>query len=218
MYVLNDFKDLANTLFPRFCPLCGKRLKSDEIICTECKKKIDPLPYRESLRGKWFFDDFYYRAAYKGIMGKLIKVYKFVPRPSLAEFLAEGILEIFERFPPLPGSVLTYVPPTFKSLKEKGFDHMKTLAKQLSKKSGLPLYILLEVKKQKGYQVGLSQEERREQIRSKYMVLSENLYRTSGKVILIDDVFTTGATVNECSRILKLAGASHVSVYTLAKS
>ncbi len=218
MYLLNEMKNMVNVFFPKFCPLCGKRLKDGESVCHECKTKIPPIPYRERMSGKWSFDAFYYRAPYKGTMGELVKAYKFTPRPQLAELLAEKFFEIFRRFPPPSDFVLTYVPPTFKSLKEKGFDHMKKLTKALSKKSGMPFYTLLEVGKQRGYQVGLSEKKRRELVRSKYAVVREELYKTWGKIILVDDVFTTGATVNECAKMLKLNGASQVLVYTLCRS
>jgi competence protein ComFC len=220
MYVLNikTFNDFADLLFPRFCPLCGKRLKATESICHECAKKIEPITYREKPKGKWFFDEFFYRAPYNGVMGELVKIYKFTPRPSLAAFLADELMRVLERFNPPKNSVLTYVPPTFESLKEKGFNHMKIIAKRLSAKSGLPFYTLLEVKSQRRYQVGFSRVERQKLVASKYDVLVEKLYQTSGNVVLIDDVFTTGATVNECSRLLKNHGASKVWVYTLTKS
>ncbi len=171
-----------------------------------------------SVQNEWFFDEMFYRAPYESAVGSVIRAYKYTPRPSLSNFLSDLLLETFERFPPPSNSCLTYVPITFKSLKEKGFDHMKRISQLFSKKVGMPSLELLEVVKQKDHQVGLSPAKRKSNVVSKYGVLKENLYKTSGNVVLIDDVFTTGASVNECSKMLKSCGASVVWVYTLAKT
>lgn len=213
-----DFlSEIANTFFPRRCPLCGKTLEKGEVICKECARKIGAVPYVREESKKWFFDAMFFRAPYDGVMGEIVKVYKFSARWSLSTFLADKFMEVLDVFSPPKNSVLTYVPPTFKSLKEKGFDHMKTIAKKVSIKSGVSFRTLLEVKKQRKYQVGLSKEKRKEIVFGKYGVLDDELYKTSGNVVLIDDVFTTGATLNECARVLKISGASSVWVYVLAK-
>ncbi len=185
-------------------------------MCDECRRKFGAVPYAQSGRGH--YDRFLYRQEYVEEMGKLIRDYKFVPRPSLSDFLSDLLLEIFEKFPPLPYSVLTYVPPTFSSLREKGFNHMKILCKKLSKKSGLPCVELLEVRKERRPQVGGNFMLRKESVKGKYLVRIGELYKTSGNIVILDDVFTTGATVEECARILKKAGANKVWVCVLAKS
>jgi len=216
MRVLNE---VLNTFLPKECPVCGKKIVGEDVICSECMAKIPPIPfYQMNSRMKWHFDDFFYRAPYAGVMGKIIRAYKYIPRPSLSHFLSDLFLELFERFPPSSNAVITHVPITFDSLKEKGFDHVKRISLELSKKSGMRFLNLLEVSRQRKRQVGLSREERKKQTVGKYEVIREELYKSSGVVVLVDDVFTTGATVDECSRVLKARGASTVLVYTLAKS
>ncbi len=211
--------EILNVFFPKYCPVCGKKIIGKDLICLECVTKIPPLPFQQTnFTAKWYFDEFFYRAPYSGVMGKIIRTYKYIPRPSLSHFLSDLFLELFERFPPPNNAVITHVPITFGSLKEKGFDHIKRISLEISRKAGIKSLSLLEVSRQTKGQVGLSQMERRTQIAGKYEVIRKRLYKTSGVVVLIDDVFTTGATVNECSRVLKAQGASKVLVYTLAKS
>lgn len=190
------------------------------MICANCLSNVAQIsPKMElSVQGKWFFDKMFYRAPYKSVVGNVVRSYKYTQRPSLGDFLSDLFLEMFEQFPPPSNCCLTYVPITFKSLKEKGFDHMKRISRILSKKSGMPSLKLLEVVKQKKHQVGLSMAERRSNVANKYDVLKEELYKTSGTIVLIDDVFTTGASVNECSKMLKSCGASKICVYTLTKA
>ncbi len=178
--------------------------------------KIEGIPYKE--RGNAYYQWLFHRGKYSGEVGKLVKIYKFVPRPSLSEFLATLLYEVMERFPPPKNSVLTYVPPTFSSLKQKGFNHTKKLCKALSKKCALPCLELIEVKHESGPQVGKSAAVRKKNVEGKYEANLKELYKTSGMILLVDDVFTTGATVGECSKVLKRAGAQEVWVYTLAKA
>ena len=216
MSVLTEICDL---FFPRYCPTCGKKIVGKDVICSECMAKVPAVPASHEFSGRnWYFDGFFYRAHYSGIMGEIIRAYKYIPRMSLSHVLSDLFLELFERFPPPNNSVITCVPITFDSLKTKGFDHVKRLSLEVSKKINVNFLDLLEVSHQMKSQVGLSPKERKAQIIGKYGVIRKNLYKTSGIVVLLDDVFTTGATVNECSRVLKAEGASKILVYTLAKS
>lgn len=216
MCVLNE---ILNIFFPQYCPVCGKKIVEEGAICLECIAKIPPLPFQQiNFTTKRCFDGFFYRASYTGVVGKVIRAYKYIPRPSLSYFLSDLFLELFEQIPPPNNAVIAHVPITFDSLKEKGFDHIKRISLELSRKTGMKSLNLLEVSRQTKGQVGLSRADRRKQIAGKYEVIRKNLYKTSGIIVLIDDVFTTGATVNECSRMLKAAGASKVLVYTLARS
>ncbi len=168
------------------------------------------------LKGEWYFDGFFHRAKYEGVISEFIRTYKYSQHSSLANLFSEFFLELFQIFPPLPNSVITSVPITFNSFKVKGFDHVRLVGKKLSKKTGLPFLNMIEVISQRKQQVGSSRHERRSLVNGKYGVRKEILYKTSGNIVLIDDVFTTGATVNECAKMLKLAGAKSVYVYTIA--
>ncbi len=217
--MLSDVSNALDIFFPRFCPSCGKKLQDEQMICSDCLSSIEQISSKAEVISKngWFFNEMFYRAPYKSRVGSVVRTYKYTPHPLLGDFLAYLFLEVFNRFSPPPNSYLTYVPITFKSLKEKGFDHMKRISRLLSKKSGIPSLKLLEVIKQRDHQVGLSTTKRRSNVVNKYGVLKEELYKTSGTIVLIDDVFTTGASVNECSKMLRRCGASKVCVYTLAK-
>lgn len=211
-------KDVSDIFFPKTCPICGSVITSDETICFRCKKEIPPVNMENKLNGNWYFDSFFHMANYDGMISRLVKSYKYSQHTSLANLFSGFFLELFALFPPLPNSVITIVPITFNSLKIKGFDHMKIIAKKVSAKSGIPFLNLLEVVKQTKTQVGASDQFREFLVCRKYGVIKENLYKTSGNIILIDDVFTTGATTNECARLLKAAGAKKLYLYTIAKT
>ncbi len=172
----------------------------------------------QRLKGNWNFDEFFYFAYYEGKVKEMIRSYKYGGAISLYRYFVDIFDELFDHFPPPPDSVITTVPITFNSFKNKGFDHMKKIGRAFSKKRGIQFADLIEVVRQKKQQVNSTLEERKTLVNGKYGVKIDKLYMTNGKVAILDDVFTTGATVDECARILKDNGAESVYVYTIAKA
>jgi len=112
--------------------------------------------------------------------------------------------------------LLMPVPLHGRRLRERGFNQSLLLATEISHKTGIPCEKrLLQKIKPTVPQIHLSGEEREKEIKGAFRVVHDD--RIQKKVILlIDDVFTTGATVNECSKILLASGAHRVDVLTLA--
>ncbi|HYN36844.1 MAG TPA: phosphoribosyltransferase family protein [Actinomycetota bacterium] len=108
----------------------------------------------------------------------------------------------------LAGSVLTWVPGRPAEERRRGFDHAHLLAQGLGRRLGLPVVPLLERTGSDRDQVGLSAEERRQNLVGAFRARSESL----ASVVLVDDVLTTGATASSCARALQAAGASSVEV------
>jgi ComF family protein len=101
-------------------------------------------------------------------------------------------------------------------LRERGFNQALLLAKELSQRTGIPYFkTILKKRKPTLPQVNLSGAERERGLRGAFhMVEKEALAGKS--VLLVDDVYTTGATVNECAKVLRKGGAGKVHVLTLA--
>ncbi|MGC8637952.1 MAG: ComF family protein [Athalassotoga sp.] len=175
------------------------------------------MSMEQNFKGKWNFDKFFYFSIYEGKIKEMIRSYKYGGSISLYRYFVDIFDELFDNFPP-PDSVITTVPITFNSFKIKGFDHMKKIGRSLSKKRGIQFLDLIEVVRQKKQQVNSTFEERKTLVKGKYGVKIHELYKTDGKIAILDDVFTTGATVNECARVLKEAGARSVYVYAIAKA
>ena len=114
--------------------------------------------------------------------------------------------------------IIIPVPVHKTRLKERGFNHAGELAKIIADKNNI-LYdenVLIRVKNTKP-QYTLSYEERKGNIEGAFKVVDKE--RICGKrLMLVDDIFTTGATVNECAKMLKMAGAEYVSVFELSCS
>ncbi len=117
-----------------------------------------------------------------------------------------------------PVDVLVPVPLHMKRLRERGFNQALLLVKELSKRTGIP-YEERALRKIKDtpVQITLKKRERRKNLTRAFQVRDQQAIQ--GKtVMLVDDVYTTGTTVNECSRALHVAGAARVTVLTVARA
>jgi ComF family protein len=109
------------------------------------------------------------------------------------------------------------VPLHPKRLRWRGFNQSVLLARQVSREYGLPMDPFIVVRhKETSPQTQLSEEERRKNVRGAFSLRSAGLQ--GKRVLLVDDVYTSGATVNECSRVLKQGGAKEIHVLTLARA
>jgi ComF family protein len=113
-------------------------------------------------------------------------------------------------------SLIIPVPLHIKRLRQRGFNQSLILAQALSKKWQIPVnFSLLKRHKFTETQTGMDKTERKQNIKGAFEVRDkENIGKN---IIIVDDVYTTGATVNECAKILIKAGAQKVTVLTLAR-
>ena len=136
----------------------------------------------------------------------------------LVEPLGELLLEACEDLRDDGIDLLIPVPLHPRRLRERGFNQSLLLARHLSRRLGLPCEAEVLVKvKDTPSQTSLSPAERQRAVRGAFEVMKGERIREK-RVLLVDDVFTTGATVNEASRVLLRAGAEEVLVITLARS
>lgn len=155
---------------------------------------------------------------YQGALRELIHAMKYhgiygLVRP-LGELLVQRFAAYWESAPP---DLLVPVPLHRSKLRSREFDQALALARQLSQGTGVPMRPDLLIRKRATLsQVGLSAQERRRNIRAAFEVRQPQVC-TGKTLLLIDDVYTTGATVQECAACLRHAGAARVDVYTLAR-
>ena len=173
------------------CPICNS-LNNDWRTCNNCYRKTD-------LRGA------YVAYRYESEIKDLIWAMKFENKRSIANYFAEklGLLE----------GVVCYVPSDGRTRRTRGYDQAELIAKRYAKINNLPLErALLRLKHTR--QVGKGRAERIKNISGNFLATKD----MNGKnVILIDDVITTGATVSECAKVLKQAGAKNVWALAVAK-
>jgi competence protein ComFC len=184
----------------RTCRCCGMRLLSEQELCTECRR--DPSPQRNTAL-----------FSYHGRGGDLIQFYKFQNEKRLALYFALLIDRALKK-ENLTDYALLPVPPSRKKLFQTGWDQMELIGRELEKIGWSLIHPL--AKKEGLSQKKLSREEREHEIIGRYF-LKGKAASLSEKIILIDDVYTTGATLRECARILTEEGAKDIRSLTIAR-
>jgi len=161
----------------------------------------------------------HYAASEEGTSPPTQALYRFKYRGDLGvgKTLAGLVAEHF----PYAGQdydVVVPVPLHVSRLRKRGFNQAAVLSKGVARRHGLALDVLsLQRTRAGAQQVGLSEEERRRNVRGAFGVVRPR--QVAGKsIVLIDDVYTTGATANECARKLLAAGAHRVDVFTLLRA
>lgn len=193
---------------PPFCSICGMPFLSRDIethLCGDCMRK------------KRYFTIARAVGVYEGTLKKAIHQWKYEGKDSLTPFFVDWIIGGIYRYWPSPFFDLLIPVPLHKSrLRHRGFNQALLLVKQLSKITRIPYAKKLLVKNRPSIpQVDLSVSEREKGLAGNFWVVKKEDIKGK-RILLIDDVYTTGATVNECSKTLIMAGAKSVDVLTLA--
>ncbi|MFN3395413.1 MAG: ComF family protein [Thermodesulfovibrionales bacterium] len=223
---------LLSLLFPSICPVCGNRSESIELspFCVSCWKDIrkysgpscrvcaKPLISEygqvcgDCISDPPSFSSVISYGIYSDSLATAINLMKFSGIKRLSRPLAGLLLELN-----IPDSdVIIPVPMTKRSLLKRGFNQSLLIAKEVSIKKGIPLDIdSLQKAKETLPQVGLGAEERVKNIKNAFSVKGD---LRGKRVLLVDDVMTTGATLRECSKTLLKAGAFEVKGLVLART
>jgi ComF family protein len=155
---------------------------------------------------------------YRGAVAEALSALKYRGMISMQKPLEEALARGIRTMSPLPeADVLVPVPLSQRGLWKRGFNQSYILSASLARQ--LDLVVETDVLKRRGYrtQVGLAARDRDPNAAASF-VPGRSVHRLGGqRVLLFDDVYTTGATVRACARILRRAGAE-VSVLTLARA
>ncbi|MCX7795121.1 MAG: ComF family protein [bacterium] len=219
---------LKELLFPSRCLICKKISK--DVICNECLSKISVIKgpvceicgspieeegicYRCKISPPYFFKARSY-ALYDGVIRIAIIRFKFEKKKDLGIFLGkllgEFVLELAWNI-----DFIVPIPLSKERLKIRGFNQSEVLALEVSRVLGIPMSLgLIRIKETKP-SINLNIEERLDNINRAFLLEDHNL--KNKKVLLVDDVYTTGATTNEASKTLLERGIKEVRAITLAR-
>jgi len=239
-FLLELKDDILDLVYPQTCPICGKHLEREEKdICGDCWGTLAILPapfcpycnsfFEEeemvlehrcvrlrkpkdrkilAVRSLGTFDDYYQ---------KLIHRFKYDKNIPLGKRLAQSLGQVVAQDKDFANCDLVIPVPLHRARhRERGFNQSGVLAEGISQAINLPLAKeILKRKKNTKDQTYLNAQQRTENVRDAFLVTQPA--RVDNKaVILVDDVMTTGATLNECARMLEKAGAKRIFAVTLA--
>lgn len=201
---------LIEVIYPRenYCIICGE--EDCFGICNSCKKSI-------KLIGEAYQGEIISCGYYGGVLKELILKFKykndFTAGDILAELLEEYIVKKFD----YKEYVIAYIPLSKKSQKARGFNQCEYIAKKIAGNLEIEAIELLIKVKETKEQKKLKKDERFQNISEAFGV-KKGINIKNKKIILIDDVTTTGATLQEASKLLKKFDISDIKLLTLAKS
>lgn len=208
---------LRDFLFPRRCPFCGTFVEAD-LPCPRCQELLPWLTGREAEWTEEFVTLGASALRYQGNVRQAIHRLKFQGKTGGVDTL--GILTGQCALDHFTGQfdLLTWVPLSPKGLRQRGFDQALLLARQVARLAEQEPVSTLAKKNGRARQSTLKDPAaRRANVLGAFSVPDPK--RVSGhRVLLVDDVATTGATLSECARMLLLAGAAEVRAVTLAKT
>ena len=206
-------------LYPPRCVFCDALLGEGETyFCRSCGEKV-PMAEGEALcrRGE-YFDRCVAPLYYQDMVREAFLGYKFHEKTWHAAVYA-AFLEPYVRREFLPAlDVVTWVPLSRRSHKDRGFDQAELVAKALAKRLDLPCEKLVEKVRVTQQQSRLDRpEERRANVLGAYGARSGAAI-AGRRILVVDDVITTGSTMEECCRVLAAAGAAEIHAAAVAQA
>ena len=218
---MNVIEFLLELVYPNVCGICGKIDKNS--LCENCKLEIEKdiiakIDNYNNVTSK-IFNKHGYIFKYYGEIRKLLINYKFNNKPYLYKTFSQIILDNpniinFIKY----YDIIVAVPIHRKRFNKRGYNQSELLAKEICKNLRNINFrndILVKIKNNSA-QSALNREKRISNVKDAYKVKNEILIKEK-TILLIDDIYTTGNTVNECSKVLKESGAKEIGVLTISK-
>jgi competence protein ComFC len=237
--MLKPVEALISLFYPPICTICAADVGPSEYLCGDCNAKAARIvpPFCETCsepfpgaitdaftcancgHRKLYFETAVAAYRSRGIVRRVIHDFKYNRqihlRHVVAEWLADALDDVrlrsrrFDRLVPVP------LHPARR--RERGFNQADLLAELLSRRTSIPLQPVLQRVRYTKTQTAFDRAERMENLRNAFR-LRKNATVQGYRVLLIDDVLTTGSTLSECARVLKVAGAVSVHAATAARA
>jgi len=203
------FRALLDLIFPPTCEVCRQR--SLEALCPDCFSQVKFMKPQLGV---------HCAAAYDGVLRTAIHRFKFQGRKKLADPLGIMLVKYLSHDPGLKMEevdCLIPVPLHPRRLRQRGFNQAALLAAVVSRYYEVPVLPALARVRNTHPQFDLPRAERQTNVRGAFKITEPQAVYNKN-VLLLDDIFTTGSTIAECSRALQIAGARRVEILTLSRA
>ncbi|MGN0981470.1 MAG: ComF family protein [Candidatus Limivicinus sp.] len=215
---MKAFDWLLDLIYPPRCAFCRRLLTGRERgVCRFCRPKLPYVPADGQVQhfrnvSKCISPLYYY-----GTVQESLHRYKFLGAAAYADIYGEFIVKCIDENQ-ISCDSITWVPLSRRRLRKRGYDQAELLAKEIGKRLGLqPVRLLKKQRHTKPQSRTGSAEKRRANIAGAYVCPHPE--QAAGKrILLVDDIVTTGATLSEAAGVLRKAGAGEVLAATVARS
>ena len=216
--MFNFIEKILDLIFPPVCGICNKEINT--YLCKNCEKEINKITcVGENKYSNKNFSTHMYLFKYEGIIRSKIISYKFDDKPYLYKSFCEifvknkKVCEFLKNY-----DIIISVPMYKKKKNQRGYNQSELIAREIAKKLKNIEYrsdILLKIKNTANQSL-LNKEQRQENLKNAYEVKNKE-YISNKNILIFDDIYTTGSTANECSKMLVEAGARSIGILTIAK-
>lgn len=214
MKLLDDLLDL---LYPPRCAFCHRLLRrSGDEVCSDCLKQLPYTGVLAESQGLKHIKSCVSPLFYENLVRDSLHRFKFGQRTGYAGIYAGFMVKCIDE-KQISCDIICWVPVSRQRLRRRGYDQSELLARELSRRLEIPCLRLLVKQRHTQAQSRIKNaNRRRENVRNAYRC-GDSLSVRGRKILLVDDIVTTGATLSECAKMLKEAGASEVSAVTVAR-
>lgn len=208
---------LLDLLYPPRCAFCHRLIWRDGLVCPECLKT---LPYTGAAGQEQSFPNISKCLSplyYEGDVRASLLRYKFHSLTAYSKVYSKFMVKCIDEWG-ISCDIITWVPLSMKRLRKRGYDQARLLAEEVARAKDVSCERLLIKTVNNPAQSGAGGAEKRRANVS-------GVYRFAGSapldgktVLIVDDIVTTGATLSECARVLKAAGAGRIYAATAART
>lgn len=222
---LTDY--ILSFIYPPRCVICDDVMENDRLICTKCREKVHPLTdgiclgcgrkiydkrkeYCRSCEGKKrYFASGKICFEYEGDIKESIHRFKYVNRREYARYYAKAAAKLYGEWIKRMGiDLITFVPMHERKKLYRGYNQAEVFARYLGKECGINVKKTVERVKNTSAQARLDYKKRKNNLLNAFKIKSDIVQYNY--ILVVDDIYTTGSTMNEVSRILKKSGAKEV--------
>lgn len=204
---------LMNLLFPPKCVLCGRLLTNEETdLCRQCR--LDAPMFPNCKRKLQFLDSFTAVWYYEGYVRKSLLQFKFYGKRHYAAAYGRLLAMVIAKEHPEGFDILTWVPVSRLRKLRRGYDQVELIARAVGEELGMvPIPTLKKVRHNRAQSGLVGAAQRRANVLGAYRCVQTV---TDKRILLLDDILTTGATAGEAARTLKTMGAKEVHCAAVA--
>ena len=232
---MRSIKLLLDLVYPRFCGICDSRLSlKDKHICTRClsqiNRNIPPFCAKCSrhISGKYpvcseclnkssYIKQMWSWGIYENTLKKCLHIVKYKRKKYILSLFTDLIVDFSRKYGITDHiDIITFVPLHESTLEVRAFNQAYLIAKAVAGGYKIPVIKLLDKTKSTTPQYNLTKRERTQNIKGAFKVRHISAIRQK-RILIVDDIYTTGSTINECARMLHKRGARAIYGFTLAR-
>jgi len=208
-YICSDCEAHIKKIVPPICSKCSKPIdyNSSTNLCADCSSYENHFEASKSL------------FAYEGLIKKGIYNFKYYNKPYFGKFFGNCIINYMRKTNYMNFDYIVSVPLHMTKMRTRGYNQSELLAKYISNKLSIPYADALKRTKITLKQSTQTKEERRKNLKNAFAIKENSITNSikNSSVLLVDDVYTTGSTADECSKALLDFGVEKVFVITIAR-